>query len=395
MKVDYVVVGSGLTGSVIARLLKDAGKQVLVVEKRAHVGGLVYDESHPSGIRLHTYGPHLLRTSSDYIWKFLNSFGSFYKHECIVHTLVDGNYMGWPVSKQSINKIAGPEWKPAFRGKPGNFEEACLTIMPQIAYNKFVKGYTEKQWGKPADSLSIELARRFSVRQDDDPRFKLEKHQGFPVDGYAKLMTKLLSGIPVILNCDYLRHRSEIQANRLLIFTGPIDEFFDFKFGKLAYRGQRRRHTYFPDIDYLQPSEQVNNPDPATPHIRSLEWKYIMPEEYRSRIKGTLITEETPYTPENPLSYEYPFPDELNRTLYLRYKDLLHAVPGVLICGRLGEYRYLDMDHAVERAMTYADRIIGAAELTESLYSIIESCDNYQLELTELLNFANKEQHGD
>jgi len=144
--------------------------------------------------------------------------------------------------------------------------------MPRAIYEKFVKGYTEKQWGVPADTLSVRLARRFDVRSDDEPHFMHHRHQGLPVDGYAALMRNMLKGIPVVLNCDYLKALDSFSARRKIIFTGPIDEYFGFDLGKLKYRGQKRSHEYLPDIRYAQPCAQVNNPSPERAHIRSIEW---------------------------------------------------------------------------------------------------------------------------
>jgi UDP-galactopyranose mutase len=170
----------------------------------------------------------------------------------------------------------------------------------------------------------------------------------------------MLDGIPVLLNVDYLRHRQEFTASHRTIFTGPIDEFFDFDRGRLAYRGQRREHEYLPDVDLAQPCGQVNNPDPAHgPHIRTLEWKHMMPAAVSSRIRGTVLTREITVSPTNPNEYEYPFPDAANARLYREYRERAEATPGLLVCGRLGEYRYYDMDQAIARAQLLASRLLA------------------------------------
>lgn len=358
--VDYLIVGSGLTGATIARLLADAGREVLVVERRPHVGGNVHDHFHPSGIRIHSYGPHYFRTSSDRIWHFVNRFSSFYDYEAIVKSYVDGAYENWPIAADYIQRTLGESWKVSFEGTPRNFEEASLAMMPQPIYEKFVKGYTEKQWGVPASDLAADLAGRFEVRRDNDPRLKKSKYQGIPSEGYHEFMSNMLDGIPIILNFDYLIRRGEIKFRKNAIFTGPIDEFFGFDLGHLTYRSQKREHEYFPDVDYALPCGQVNNPNSNSPHIRTLEWKHMMPQDYARRISGTVLTREIPFSPKDPDSYEYPFPSASNFSLYERYRKRAADMPGFVLCGRLGEYRYYDMDEAIANAMDLAKRIIGS-----------------------------------
>jgi UDP-galactopyranose mutase len=232
--------------------------------------------------------------------------------------------------------------------------------MPRAIYEKFVKGYSEKQWGVAASALSANLARRFDVREDDEPQLVRHQFQGIPENGYAVFMEELLKGIPVILNCDYLKHKSQFQAKRMTVFTGPIDEYFGFDLGRLKYRGQCREHQYLPGVDWAQPCGQVNNPDPANgAHIRTLEWKHMMAREFAERIRGTVLTRETTITPIDPNDYEYPFPDETNETLYKAYAARARGIPGLVVCGRLGEYRYYDMDQAIARAQVLAARILS------------------------------------
>jgi UDP-galactopyranose mutase len=323
----------------------------------------VFDHLHDSGIRIHDYGPHYFRTSSERIWRFVNRFSSFYRYEARLKSLVDGRLEHWPISSDYITQSVGSDWKPAFQGVPSNFEEASLSMMPRKVYEEFVKGYTEKQWGVPANELSATLARRFDVRENGDTRLVRHRHQGLPRDGYAQFMQSMLAGIDVRLDLDYQIHQSRIKARRKLIYTGPIDEFFGFDLGRLAYRGQVREHIYLRDTEYYQPCAQVNNPSPrAGDHIRTLEWKHMMPEEIRSELRGTVITRETPSSPALTHRYEYPFPDDRNRELYARYRKRTHPMPKLLICGRLGEYRYYDMDQAIGRAMKLAGRILKQHE---------------------------------
>ena len=360
IKADYIIVGSGLTGGAIARRLADAGREVLVLERRTHVGGNVHDHSHPSGIRIHTYGPHYFRTGSDELWEFVNRFTSFFPFEAVLKSQVDGQFENWPVAGSYIRRAIGETWKPEFQGAPSNFEEASLSLMPRQIYEKFVRGYSEKQWGVAAKSLSANLAKRFDVRLDDEPRLMRHKYQGLPTDGYAAFTRNLLRGIPVMINLDFLLARELFEARKKLIFTGPIDEFYNYEWGRLVYRGQHRTHEYLPETRWAQPVCQVNNPDPKTgPHIRTLEWKHMMPSEYARRIQGTVLTREVTFTPSDSDQYEYPFPDESNAKLYARYRERADADPRLLVCGRLGEYRYFDMDQAIARALQLAERLLS------------------------------------
>lgn len=358
VQADYVVVGSGLTGATIARTLKDAGRQVIVIERRPHLGGNLFDYTHPSGIPIHKYGPHYFFTDSDETWAFVNRFASFYKHETVSKSLVNGRHENWPVAANYIRETVGEDWKPGFEGMPSNYEEAALSKVPRVIYDKFIKGYTEKQWGVPATTLSVNLAKRFSVRKEDDPRLRQHKHQGLPKGGYTAFVRNMLDGIPVILNCDYLQCRDAIKVRELLVFTGSIDEYFSFDLGRLAYRGQQRKHNYVRDVDYALPCGQVNIPDPSDECLRIQEWKHTMPEQYVDCIKGTVLTKETPFSPTDPDDYEYPFPDETNVNLHTRYVERAKKAPKLLVCGRLGEYKYYNMDRAIERALELAQDIL-------------------------------------
>ncbi|MCG3129343.1 MAG: UDP-galactopyranose mutase [Phycisphaerae bacterium] len=357
---DFVIVGSGLTGATMARMLADSGHRVLVVEQRDHLGGNVADALHSSGVRVGLYGPHYFRTSSEELWRFVNRFGRFHPFEAEVRSRVRGRLENWPVGAGYIRRTIGADWTPEFRGVPRNFEEAALSMMPRSIYEDFVKGYTEKQWGAPATMLSTALAGRFDVRADDDPRLTpTRKHQGVPVNGYTALVENMLAGIPYELTCDYLRMRTAFKARKALIFTGSIDAYYEFQFGALAYRAQKRSTDYHADADFVQPCVQINEPDPAVPHIRTLEWKHMLPEAARRRVRGTVLTRETPCSVQSRGDVpEYPFPDVANKALYQRYRALARQEPTTLICGRLGEYRYYDMDQAIARAQTRVRQLL-------------------------------------
>ncbi len=358
---DFLVVGSGLTGATIARLLQDVGYRVLVVERRSHLGGNVFDHTHESGIRVHTYGPHYFRTSDEGIWKFVNKFTDFNEYVPCLKSFVDGRFENWPIAASYINREIGKDWEPSFKGIPSNFEEAALALMPSTIYYKFIRGYNIKQWGVDPKELSADLIKRFDVRMDDDPRLMPKhKYQGIPKDGYAKFMENLLKGIPVLLNFDYLKSREFFRPRLKTIYTGPIDAYFDYCFGRLKYRGQQRTHKYLNGISFFQPCGQVNNPGLDNgPHIRTLEWKHMLGLEYAKNIAGTVITKEVTFTPNNPDDFEYPFPDALNSSLYRKYAELASSFENLLICGRLGEYKYYDMDQAIGRAMKIVRNLLG------------------------------------
>lgn len=361
MRYSCVIVGSGLTGAVVARCLADAGRDVVVLERRSRLGGNIADDTHPCGIPFHLHGPHFFRTSSQPIWQFVNRFAAFHPYRHRIKTRVDGALENWPVDADCIRRLCGDDWKPdrVVSRQPATFEEAALSLMPRLIYEKFVRGYTEKQWGTSAASLSPGLCTRFDVRADGNPYLHPHhKHQGIPTSGYSRMISCMLAGIPIVANFDYLADRSLFKPKDCLVFTGPIDEYFGFELGRLLYRAQRRTHTYHPERGEVQPCAQVN--EPGTPaHIRDIEWKHLMRTDYARRIQGTLVTRETPWTPETPDHYEYPFPDEANRALYAKYQAMAGSEPKTTICGRLGDYRYYDMDHAIGRAMLLARKILG------------------------------------
>jgi len=362
MEVDYLVVGSGLTGATIARLLSDNGEDVAILERRSHIGGNVHDYVHESGVRIHSYGPHYFRTSSDRIWNFVNRFAPFYKYEAIVMSEVCGKLEYWPIHAESIKRLAGVGWRPGYSGQDAaNFEDQCLSVMPLTIYRLFIHGYTVKQWGVAPSQLGPHLAKRFDVRTDGDCRLKRSTYQGIPTGGYAKFMENLVRGLRVYCNVDFLKERGQFSVRKLIIYTGAIDEYFAFDIGKLAYRSQHRTHTYFKRAALKQAVPQVNYPDMNIAVIRTLEWKHMMEPQLQGKIQGTVLTAETPYSPSDPREYEYPFPDSYNQSLFSRYRERADKEEKLLICGRLGEYRYFDMDQAIARAIKLANRIMQGA----------------------------------
>jgi UDP-galactopyranose mutase len=356
----HVVVGAGLTGSVIARVLTDAGRRVLVVERRTHVGGNVADAVHPSGFRYNLHGPHYFRTSSPRIWEFVNRFAEFVPYAARVQALVDGGYEAWPVSATYIQRVDARWTPPCVDTPPMNFEEAVLRRMPRLVYDRFVRDYTEKQWGRSPSTLSVTLARRVRVRFGSDERLTpRHRFQGLPRDGYHAFVAHLLQGIPVETGVEYSGHRSNLRPTESTVFTGGIDEYFGYDLGRLGYRGQRRTHVYHDVCKPVQPVVQVNTPQHASgPGIRVIEWSHLPTTSPEVSASGTLLTQEEPCTATAPDEREYPIPDAPNSALFARYHAAARAARDVLICGRLGEYRYLDMDQAIARAMVLACHIL-------------------------------------
>jgi len=354
-KYDYVVVGAGLTGATIARVLSDAGYRVIVVERRNHIGGNVWDELHESGARVHRYGPHYFRTSSRKVWSFVTRFAKFYPFAAKVVCELDGQRIPWPLQASYLQQLCG-DVRPAFTGVPRNFEEAALTKLPRLAYDLFVRDYTEKQWGVAPSRLLPSLAKRLEVRTNGDPHLTPKaRYQGLPVGGYARLVARMLTEITTILNCDYFAVADHLRPRKKLIYTGPIDRFFDYQFGRLPYRCQRREVRYYADLTDYQGTEQVNYPlHRQGPLVRSIEWKWLNP---RKAVRGSVVTIETPANATGLDDLEYPIPLPEAQEVYAKYRHLADQYSSLVVCGRTGEYRYLDMDVAILRALTVARQL--------------------------------------
>lgn len=319
MKVDYLVVGAGLTGATIARMLTDAGRDVIVLDRRRHVGGNCRDEVHACGIRYGVYGPHYFRTNSDRIWDWAQRFGEFFNFEARVMTLVRGQLALWPLC----------------------FHDADLTSVAVGDYNK-------KMWGTdvPQEALG-------RIPPYVDGRLKQDKHQGLPVNGYSAWIAEMLKGIEVGTNYQRWQHRG--VHPRMLVYTGAIDEFYNHEYGRLEYRGQNRELVRSPQRISVQPVCQVNLPSLDVAPIRCIEWNHLMPKP--SWDAGSLVTFETPTSD----VHEYPVNTLRNQEIYKKYRARADADDKLVICGRLGEYRYLDMDQAIARAMTVAEKLLCTA----------------------------------
>ena len=360
---NYLIVGSGLYGSIYARELTDRGYRVLIVEKRNHIGGNIYTEN-VEGINVHKYGAHIFHTNNKKVWDFVNKFVTFNRYTNSPIANYKGELYSLPFNMYTFNKMWGvvtpeqakeiiTEQRKEIDHEPRNLEEQAISLVGRDIYEKLIKGYTEKQWGRDCKDLPSFIIKRLPVRFTYDNNYFNALYQGIPVGGYTKLIDKLLEGIEVRLNIDYLQNRNELnELSDHIIYTGPIDAYFDYKFGHLEYRSVCFE-TELLDIDNYQGNAVVNYTDRETPYTRIIEHKWF---EFGKDINGndiskTVVSKE--YSSEWRIGDEpyYPVNDEKNNNLYKQYKDLADKEDKVLFGGRLGEYKYYDMDQVVEKAI--------------------------------------------
>ena len=356
MKYNYLIVGSGLTGSTYARLLKDQGKTVIVVEKRDHIGGNVYTEN-IEGINVHKYGAHIFHTNNSDVWDFVNKYASFNDYRHTVLANFKGEIYNLPFNMNTFHSmwnIDTPQQaqdiiKSQSMGitNPTNLEEQCISMVGTDIYNKLVKGYTEKQWGRDCKDLPSFIIKRLPLRFEYNNDYFNAKYQGIPIGGYTKLISNLLEGIEVKLNYDFLTHRNDIEYDNL-IYTGPIDAFFDYSLGHLEYRSVRFE-TEILDIPQYQENSVINYTDRETPYTRIIEHKHFE----QSNTNKTIISKEysSEWTPKD--EPYYPVNDERNTKLYNEYYKLAKQLPNVIFAGRLAEYKYYDMDGVIEKALLF------------------------------------------
>lgn len=354
MKYDYLIVGSGLAGSTCARLLKDQGKSVIVVEKRNHIGGNVYTEN-IEGINVHKYGAHIFHSDNKKVWDFVNKYAKFNDYRHTVLANYKDEIYNLPFNMNTFHQmwnIDTPiEAKDIINSQsnnisnPTNLEEQCISMVGIDIYNKLVKGYTEKQWGRKCKDLPSFIIKRLPLRFEYNNDYFNDVYQGIPIGGYTKLIKNLLDGIEVKLNYDYLLHRNDIDYDKL-IYTGPIDAFFDYSLGHLEYRSIRFESEVL-DKEHYQANSVINCTDINTPYTRIIEHKYF--ED--NKTNKTVITKE--YSEEWNIEKEpyYPINDERNNNLYNKYMQLANNVPNVIFIGRLAEYKYMDMDEIIEKVL--------------------------------------------
>lgn len=358
-KYDYLIVGAGLFGSIFAYEANKRGKKCLVIDKRNHVGGNIYCES-IENINVHKYGAHIFHTSNKEVWDYVNSFVEFNRYtNCPV-----ANYKGelynlpfnmntfyqlWKVKtpKEAMEKIE-EQVKEANIGEPSNLEEQAIKLVGKDIYEKLIKGYTEKQWGKKATELPAFIIKRLPVRLTFDNNYFNDTYQGIPIGGYNKIIEKMLEGIEVKVDTDFFSNREEFEniADKI-VFTGMIDEFYNYEFGTLEYRSLKFEHEIL-DEENHQGNAVVNYTEYEIPYTRIIEHKHF---EYGLQPK-TVITKEYPATWNKGDEPYYPINNERNNEVYAKYKELSDKETNVIFGGRLAQYKYYDMHNVIEQALS-------------------------------------------
>ena len=368
MKYDYLVVGSGLFGSVFARQAADAGKKVLVIDKRPNIAGNVYTEK-VEGINFHKYGAHIFHTNNTEVWNYVNRFATFNRFTNSPVANYKGELYSMPFNMYTFNKMWGvvtpeeaaakiEEQKKEITGEPQNLEEQAISLVGRDIYEKLVKGYTEKQWGRDCKELPAFIIKRLPVRLTFDNNYFNALYQGIPIGGYTKLVANLLDGIDVQLNEDYLVDRAkwDALANKV-VYTGAIDAFFNYSLGNLEYRSVCFENEVL-NIPNFQGNAAVNYTDRETPWTRIIEHKWFEfgKDENGNDLPKTVISRE--YSSEWKPGDEpyYPVNDEKNGALYKEYRALAEQEEKVIFGGRLGEYKYYDMDAVIASALECAKK---------------------------------------
>jgi UDP-galactopyranose mutase len=353
---DYLIVGSGLYGSVFAHEANKAGKTCLVLEKKEHIGGNIYTKN-VGGIHVHEYGPHIFHTSSKKIWDYVNQFATF--NNFVNRPKVDykGKLYSFPINlltlyqlwgvktpEEAIEKLLASKVK---IDNPQNLEEWCLNEIGTELYETFIKGYTQKQWKTDPKELPTFIIKRIPIRTNFDDNYYFDTYQGIPIGGYTQIIEKMLSGIEVKLNTDYLADKETWdKVAKKVLYTGPIDAYFNYQFGDLDYRTTSFEHEMVPIKDY-QGNALINYTDVNVPYTRIIEHKHFDPVN----VPHTLITREYPEDWKRGLTPYYPINNEKNTKIYNQYKELTKTLPNVLFGGRLAEYKYYDMHQVIAAAL--------------------------------------------
>lgn len=366
---DYLIVGAGLFGAVFAHEAKKHGKSCLVVEKRNHIAGNIYCKN-VDGIHVHQYGAHIFHTSDRKIWDYINQFSEFNNYINSPVAIYKDELYNLPFNMNTFSKMWNIQTPAQAKAKiaeqiadlgitePKNLEEQALSLVGTDVYEKLIKGYTEKQWGRPCTELPSFIIKRLPVRLTFDNNYFNALYQGIPVGGYTKMIANMLGNVEVRLNTDYLEHKEELDAlAEKVIYTGPLDAYFDYKLGELEYRSVRFE-TEVLDQPNFQGNAAVNYTDAETPWTRIIEHKWFEfgKDEEGNDLPKTVISRE--YSSEWKLGDEpyYPVNDEKNGKLYEEYKKLAEKEENIIFGGRLGEYKYYDMDAVIAAALDMCEK---------------------------------------
>lgn len=367
---DYLVVGAGLFGAVFAHEAKKNGKSVLVIDKRPNIAGNIYTEK-VEGINFHKYGAHIFHTNDTGVWNYITQFATFNRFTNSPVANYKGELCSMPFNMYTFNKMWGvvtpeeaaekiEEQKSEITGEPKNLEEQAISLVGRDIYEKLVKGYTEKQWGRDCKELPAFIIKRLPVRLTFDNNYFNALYQGIPVGGYTKMVENMLDGIEVRLNVDFLKEREKYEALAdRIIYTGAIDAYFDYALGNLEYRSVRFENEVL-DIPNFQGNAAVNYTDRETPWTRIIEHKWFEfgKDEAGNDLPKTVISKE--YSSEWKPGDEpyYPVNDEKNNKLYQEYKKMSEKEEKVIFGGRLGEYKYYDMDVTIRSALNLAESLL-------------------------------------
>lgn len=359
---DYLIVGSGLFGAVFAYEATKRGKKVLVIDKRNHVAGNIYTKE-IEGIQVHQYGAHIFHTSNKKIWDYVNKFAEFNRYTNSPIAVYKNEIYNLPFNMNTFSKlwnIKTPKEAQEMIEKqrsesgiehPSNLEEQAISLIGKDVYEKLIKGYTEKQWGKDCKELPSFIIKRLPVRFTYDNNYFNDLYQGIPIGGYTQIVEKMLDGIDVKLNYNYFDHKEELdQIAKKIVYTGMIDEYFNYCFGELEYRSLRFE-TEILECENYQGNAVVNYTERDVPYTRIIEHKHF---EFKKDGK-TIITKEYPSTWKKGDEPYYPMNDEKNNKLYQKYKELAKET-GIIFGGRLGMYKYFDMHHVIEAALRCVEK---------------------------------------
>lgn len=353
---DYLIVGSGLFGITFARLAMDSGKSCLVIDKRDHIGGNCYTEN-IEGINVHKYGAHIFHTNNKFVWDFVNQFAEFNNYVNSPKAISDNGkmyslpfnmntfYELWGTRNPSHAKIIIESQK--FKGIPKNLEEQALSLVGKDIYETLIKDYTEKQWGRSAKDLPSFIIKRLPIRFTFDNNYFNDRYQGIPIGGYTKMFEKMLEGIEVKTHTDYFSNSEYFNSiAKNVVYTGCIDEFFDYEFGELDYRSLEFDHQ-IKDIDNYQGNAVINYCQKYPKYIRTIEHKHFE----KVSTETTVVTFEYPKKYKKGLIQYYPINDNTNQEKYLKYKEKSKSLTNFVFGGRLSEYKYMDMHVVIESAM--------------------------------------------